>query len=560
MKFFWKKKIQKKIESTSVSTSVSSDISEETISGKKRAREEDEISSLIDTSTPDPLPCLTKWSLWYTLVKVNLEQMDCCRRLSELLGISINHVTQAGIKDRRGYTIQKGCLIIDTNDLKLLRSLPLLPSLSTPSLNLNTSPHLNEAAMRTLALVQEKLLTINTLKMKTFLQNGSFDRGYSLPLIELSPSLSDASADSLNLSSSVEIGMAIGDIEFKEISLSPGDLLGNRFNILLRNVTTLQTNPRLDERSSQSLKESLLNPLDFIRERLLTIEQIGFPNFFGTQRMGIVSVETLGQSLPSTTSASSPTPLGPVIGKYLMMSNATSAVYCILSGLDGGEKITIPTRLNEQSQEVEGEGEGDDGQEEGEGEDEVGLDEQPVTDLVPILQARSIFLSGASLSKVYQLIPQSLTRERKLVKNLIRYSPSRSSVNTASPEQLRILWEDACCAAIRGLPYTTKQLWLSSYQSWLWNKVVDYYFGMRNNSLEVAPIVAPLLSRSLMCPPNVGDVVLMDEKKSSLRLVSVDDLKIQTETNTREENLSHLIVIPMIGKGWTVFPENHVGR
>jgi tRNA(Glu) U13 pseudouridine synthase TruD len=525
MKFFWKRKIQKNTETRPNPVTLPSPVSPEEplsgekIIGKKRLRDDEMVS-------PPCSPHTTKWYLWYTLVKVNLEQMDCCRRLSELLGISINHVTQAGIKDRRGYTIQRGCLIVDTDDKKLLKSLNLL---SVPTSTPSCPSQINEAAMRTLSVVQERLLATNSDKMKAFLKSGTFDHGTEAPPNSSPSSLSPSESP---ITSSVDIGLAIGDIEFKEVGISPGDLSGNRFNILLRNVT-LQTKDPVEK--SQSL-----GPLDFVRDRLLALEQSGFPNFFGTQRMGIVSIEAAGSGCP----------LGPLIGKYLMTGNGTSAVYCILSGRDGGEKITIPTRLNEQSQDVE-----EDQDEEGEGgrEEEDGGEEEAVegpleevVDHVPILQARAMFLSGAPLTKVYRLLPQSLTRERKLVKNLIRYSPSRSTPTHTSADKLRILWEEACCAAIRGLPYTTKQLWLSSYQSWLWNKVVDYHLGMKTSD--------PSSSRAGVA--HVGDVLLMDENKSSLRLLSVDDVQMIGETNAGAE----LVVIPMIGRGWTIYPENHVGR
>lgn len=508
MKLFWKRKIQKnsRVETTSL---------DELTTGKKRNRDDEEINPADEPSTTEknsPITASTKWFLWYTLVKVNLEQIDCCRRLSELLGISINHVNQAGIKDRRGYTIQKGCLLIDTNDPKLLRSLDLVND-NTESEGLR-NPEFNISAMRTLSFVQEKLLSINTPQFKLFLESGTFDRGYVLP----------QSPDSLITSPPlIDIGMALGDFEFRETGISPGDLKGNRFNILLRDVFVRDI-PQVGNGSSLDDVRIDISALDLIKERLLAIQQYGFPNFFGTQRMGIVSVNTID----------APFPIGPIIGKYLLQNNATGAVYCILSGRDGGQEVIFPTRLSEDSGEIT------DAMIDLEDNDDEIIDE--VEDIAPILQARALFSSGAPLSKVLQQIPQSSTRERKLLRNLIRFAPqSQSQRDPAVP--LSDLWEEACRCAIRGLPYTTKQLWLSSYQSWLWNHVVDYHLGMNPNCTSSPPPPVQL---------NVGDILCHDEQKS-LKLVTGDDER-------DDLRLQQSVVLPMIGKGWTQYPENHVGR
>jgi tRNA(Glu) U13 pseudouridine synthase TruD len=517
MKIFWKRKNQKNSRGGIASI-------ETMTKGKKRNRDEGDVieendsSSLLEKNSS--ITTSTKWFLWYTLVKVNLEQIDCCRRLSELLGISINHVNQAGIKDRRGCTIQKGCLLIDTKDLKLLKSLNLLKN-QTEEESLQNPAEFNISAMRTLSFVQEKLLAINIPNFKLFLESGTFDRGYVLPQTTSDPMTTTPAAV-------IEIGMALGDLEFKETGISPGDLKGNRFNILLRDVHVQEIHPNENE----SDVCDGINALDLIKERLLTLQQYGFPNFFGTQRMGIISVNTMD----------TPSPIGPIIGKYLLQNNATGAVYCILSGLDGGKEIIFPTRLSEHSSETTEAMDLEDN------EDEEVIDD--VEDSAPILQARTLFLSGASLSKVLQLIPQSSTRERKLLKNLIRFAPQPLPQRDPTIP-LSELWEEACRCAIRGLPYTTKQLWLSSYQSWLWNHVVDYHLGMNPNRPS---------SSTLPIPLTVGDILSLDEQKSSLpslKLVSVDD------RGDSERDILHLqqfVVLPMIGKGWTQYPENHVGR
>jgi tRNA(Glu) U13 pseudouridine synthase TruD len=344
MKLFWKRKIQKNARgSTTLNPSPSVDTM---TTGKKRNREDGDETEGENSSSSSALTTnattSTRWFLWYTLVKVNLEQIDCCRRLSELLGISINHVNQAGIKDRRGYTIQKGCLLIDTNDSKLLKSLDLFRNQTNE--NSFRNPEFNVSAMRTLSFVQDKLMAMNTSKFKLFLESGTFDRGYVLPQTACPCSSSSSSSSSSDSCPAlIEIGMALGDFEFKEIGISPGDLKGNRFNILLRDVTIQEMNQDGSRSARNSGLCAEINVLESIKQRLLTLEQFGFPNFFGTQRMGIVSAMNAGDSA---------TPIGPIIGKYLLQNNATGAVYCILSGLEGGREILFPTRLNDHSDET----------------------------------------------------------------------------------------------------------------------------------------------------------------------------------------------------------------
>jgi tRNA(Glu) U13 pseudouridine synthase TruD len=188
--------------------------------------------------------------------------------------------------------------------------------------------------------------------------------------------------------------------------------------------------------------------------------------------------------------------------------------------------------------------------------EEVIMIDETMEDTVPILQARALFLSGAPLSKVLQLIPQSSTRERKLIKNLIRFAPQPLPQRDPTIP-LSELWEEACRCAIRGLPYTTKQLWLSSYQSWLWNHVVDYHLGMNPNHRSGHTNLSPL-----PLPVNAGDILslAMDEHKTfTLKLFSLEDGGDEGRDKC-DHHLWQSVVLPMIGKGWTQYPENQVGR
>ena len=82
-----------------------------------------------------------------------------------------------------------------------------------------------------------------------------------------------------------ERGLRIGDLKYVSEPLDLGALSGNRFCIILRNVSVPSSFPSSSSSSSLTSEE-------IISESLKTLRETGFINFFGMQRFGNSSVPT----------------------------------------------------------------------------------------------------------------------------------------------------------------------------------------------------------------------------------------------------------------------------
>ena len=224
-----------------------------------------------DTSGPPPSPTSTvstnvagneKWLVLCTMLKYNREQLDASRLLSERLGVDMNAVSYAGIKDKRALTVQRCSIAFQTSDKHLLRALGVKCSSD------------DDASLRVLSAVYSQLSSLSN------------------------PALLAAAAD---VCGSVEVrawqcadtnGIAVGNISFQQDGqLRPGDLWGNAFTICVRHALASP-----DASASESQIHQVL------ADRLAAAEAGGVPNFFGSQRMGevyrgkLISLGTGGDS------------------------------------------------------------------------------------------------------------------------------------------------------------------------------------------------------------------------------------------------------------------------
>ncbi|CCD24934.1 pseudouridine synthase PUS7 NDAI_0E01180 [Naumovozyma dairenensis CBS 421] len=115
-------------------------------------------------------------------------------------------------------------------------------------------------------------------------------------------SVSKIGVDRLNALNRTLKGLVIGGYKFEDTSLSLGDLNGNEFVIVIRDVSVSET-------SALSLEQILANGCQSLSEK-------GFINYFGMQRFGTFSISTHE------------------IGKELLLSNWENAVNLILSDQD----------------------------------------------------------------------------------------------------------------------------------------------------------------------------------------------------------------------------------
>ena len=191
----------------------------------------------------------------------------------------------------------------------------------------------------------------------------------------------------------------IKDVEIKNIyrsdkSLHLGDLHGNHFDIILRDID---------------------KPVEEIKQVLREIEIYnGFPNFFGIQRFGVIR------------------PITHLVGKQLVLANFREAVWIYLTWID----------------EREGE---------------------------PAISARKALLETNDYKEALKLYPISLHFERAMLNHLSTHP-------------------DDYIGALQALPRNLLTMFISAYQSYLFNKILSKRIskGLPINQAVIGDIVLPM--------------------------------------------------------------------
>lgn len=217
--------------------------------------------------------------------------------------------------------------------------------------------------------------------------------------------------------------IATGNISFLPTPLRLGQLWGNKFTIRLKDFSCEE----LETGESAELPFSSLEKL--VSERAVTMREQGFPNYFGSQRIGNnkcnFSIYKRDPSSESGTASpdgvlladiSSSLPQGPMIGKLLMMGRYEEAGRVLIAGGDAACDVSDETD--------------------------------------PLEQARSLYAHGtASHLTILNLLPHHCVRERMLLKGLIRFGA------TSFKE------------AFEQIPYNSRMMYVNAYQAFLWNFV-----------------------------------------------------------------------------------------
>lgn len=109
----------------------------------------------------------------------------------------------------------------------------------------------------------------------------------------------------------VNENLVVGNFRYtNDGPLSLGQLSGNQFSLVLRNVSLPGKNEETPDRTSETLR-------DHLTERMKQLSQDGFINYFGLQRFGTSSLPTHE------------------MGKYFLQQNWSGAVDCILRPREG---------------------------------------------------------------------------------------------------------------------------------------------------------------------------------------------------------------------------------
>ena len=371
----------------------------------------------------------------FTLMKCNMEQLDAFQRIIHHLSphykFHSNDFKYAGIKDKRAITYQRISLLVDRS---LYRN------------KTDYEFHLYNIVKCLLRMndVYDSDVTMKSICVANFEYN----------------------TKPLQLGTFMKLSLRCY-CDYRLI----GQLWGNEFAVILRNVSMLS----LVEDSHTEEKMSLASFLD---DSLQHIILGGFPNYFGRQRMGVLH-ENLHRN-------SDEMPIGPSIGKLLLLKNYKHVIDAIILG-----EMYLDSSKSESA-----------------------LDSSHANN------ARRMYLAGSPLQLVLSLFPSTSVRERTILRGLIRYG-------TGDPQRVIDL-----------LPYSAITLYISAYQSFIWNQVCSYRiskYGMR---------------------PLAGDLIL--EGQDDVRVLTQDDIS-RVHDDQESITLFRKVTLPMFGSR-SVFPQNQVGR
>jgi tRNA(Glu) U13 pseudouridine synthase TruD len=483
--------------------------------GSKQAKSKSAVSEQVS----EPL------HVWFTLLKYNLEQQEASRRLSDAVRVPVGQVCTAGIKDRRALTVQRCSITIHPRDHSLTRS-----SRSSALLQL-----------------QSDLMSLNSAPMGALIREyvSAEEEGKQwFPTREM-------------------IGLAVASVEWRNEGVSTGQLWGNQFRIMLRDVRVHEHTEESDDLAPSTTGCSAVSLEKYLHSALVAVSECGFPNYFGSQRMGVLTKHTSecvsdaqsndvskidnvadGVSEGVNGRVQSSMPPGPLIGKYLLTDQAQCAVATIMLG--SASTVTLPhssTATHTCSD----------------------VDQARALFSQYFVERRVAFSTDKSVVKarlqsILALLPHSLTRECDLVRNLIRnvpvVVPGGGMTDTVSlMEEFDRQWTQCCERALSSLPYSVRQLWVCAYQSWLWNYMANYTLTYSQKSDS---------DHTRKTALSVGDVVLSEGEgkgkgKGEPQILTESDIASSTLTGecVSEWSIKDL-VLPNIGKHMT-YPENEIG-
>jgi len=274
------------------------------------------------TSTASSQPTVY---IWFTLKKYDVEQLDAIQRIARQLGISPGDVTFAGIKDKRALTYQRGSVAIHPSRAQsyILKGRDntsadelVLASQGLPGDNADTSARVTADEGE----VPPRHPSTSAIPPRSA-YNIAIDSAAE-SLLSLSEPLQPAATPAQTR----HLPLVAGDISYGSRPIRTGELWGNQFRILLRSV---------------QCTEASVCPLQVILERLrrTTLEYgVRFPNYFGSQRMGIIrdsayiSVSNQMVEESSQEMRAYDLPVGPHIGKCLLTGAFQAAVDRIILG------------------------------------------------------------------------------------------------------------------------------------------------------------------------------------------------------------------------------------
>jgi tRNA(Glu) U13 pseudouridine synthase TruD len=405
--------------------------------------------------------------LGFVLFKRDIEQLAAIQQIASLCCVSPSNVATAGIKDKKAITFQRCSVIIRANCSCCLKAvLERRMSLSTDVVNNEQRTGSTEkCALRVAVLTAiQSLLTVS---FKALLPD---EASQTKSMIELCCGPASFVEEP---QTQRRRGIIVGGISLLDGPVQVGELWGNDFKIAFRKM-------------KPASPPSYENARALLDTAISTVQCFGFPNFYGSQRMGysrfIESPEFDHQQLSASMSVT--VPVGPLIGYYLLSQQFELAIHTIV--LDAFQNNN---HYFSKYREL--------------------LDLEASQRASPRVTQRSY---KNEFNNLLAALSPTASRCSIIVRGMIRYGfvPTMHPVNVAENGTSRASvgswkWEqndcvcvdlmmraqstentkttslfdighhiDCCVDILLQVPFATRSLWISAYQSWLWNQAVNY--------------------------------------------------------------------------------------
>lgn len=384
----------------------------------------------------------------FRLCKYNVEHSIAIQYIADRIGCHINDITYAGIKDRRAKTLQYCCLSVSTKHI---------------------------AKYKTFNLSEDEIIRRITRK------------GIEGLVSLANPFYFHGSSKDNSIKDDIAY-LFVDSITPATQPMFKGQLWGNQFHILLRNIS-------MNSSSSSS------SVIPILRNRITIIEKFGFPNYFGSQRMGwndsSIIKDTNHLPVCSTIVEGIETsldfiPQGVLAGIYLVRNCYEDVVNVIILGQTSNCAMKKYRELVNYQ-----------------------------TSFTTIEKAQQMFLDNKPLQEVIKAFPNSCQREISILQSLKKLY---DNIDT-NPIDFKVLMNQ--------IPYNLRNLWINASQSWFWNQMVSYRIQKFGHM------------------PMLGDLIDME----GIRLLTEDDLE------TYKENIDQLmacVVYPLYGSK-IIYPSNEYG-
>lgn len=385
----------------------------------------------------------------FHMKKCNIEQMAAIDAISLKTGISCNNICIAGIKDKKAITYQQ-----------------LTITIHNECFNGNEYEHHRDKRSRV-------------------------DDHWYCRIYEVCQQL---------LSFNDPNTILIGNLSLVPKVLALGMIWGNYFSINIRNAAAPSCN-----------NTSMIYRI--LEERIQVLENRGYPNYYGSQRMGGGDSRNNDNSSSSSNSGACVVlPNGVRIGKNLVSGNYKFAIELILLG--GFNSVMV----------------------------------------------KQLYYDGEDLSKILKAMPSTCMRERSILKGMLRYGwpYDRCMDIDKEGDASATMKEDEmqqCDRILQQLNFSTRSLWVNAYHSWLWNSVVSH----RLMTYGHLPIVGDLILREDITHLSTADAAGTDNgTTASTGVTVIDEYTLSNLNDTQKQLLMYKVVIPLFGTH-IVFPLNEVG-